>query len=343
MGPIGSDSNLPEIRQNKATREWVIYAPSRGRRPRDFRRSRPGRAEVPERDERCPFCPGNEAQLPPVILELPGPDASGWQTRVVPNKFPALCPELGTARACRGIYVVMPGSGRHEVVVESPSHSRQPAAMTARELEAVVETYHRRYSDLMALHGSMMAIFFRNHGEAAGTSLVHPHSQVIVTDLVPAPVRWREQTAQDHFDQWGRCVYCEILAFEVRERRRVVGENLSFVAFVPFAAEVPFEVWIMPRRHAADFGAVTDPEKADLASLLREVLGRLCCGLDDPDYNYVINTAARYRADEPQLHWYLRIRPRLTTPAGFELGSGISINPSVPEADAAFLRAVRDA
>jgi UDPglucose--hexose-1-phosphate uridylyltransferase len=202
----------------------------------------------------------------------------------------------------------------------------------------VLETYHRRYVDLMAEHSNMMTIIFRNHGEKAGTSLAHPHSQIIVTGIVPAHIRAREEAAGRHFDEWGRCVYCEILDFETRDRSRVVSENPSFVAFVPFAASVPFELWILPKRHAADFGSVIDAEKSDLAAILQESLSRLHRKLGDPDYNYVILSAARYRADEPQLHWYLEIRPRLTTQAGFEIGSGISINPSIPEDDAAFLR-----
>ncbi len=183
-----------------------------------------------------------------------------------------------------------------------------------------------------------MIIIFRNHGARAGASLIHPHSQLIVTSFVPHHIRWREEEAQRYFDEWGRCVFCDTLDFERREQRRVVLDNKTFLAFVPFAAEVPFEICIMPKKHQADFGDITDEEKADLAYVLREVLGKLHQKLNDPDYNYIINTSARYRAGEPQLHWYLQIRPRLTTRAGFEIGSGISINPSIPEDDAEFLR-----
>jgi UDPglucose--hexose-1-phosphate uridylyltransferase len=133
-------------------------------------------------------------------------------------------------------------------------------------------------------------------------------------------------------------VFLDMLAFEIQEQRRVVFENEAFVAFVPFAAEVPFEVWIMPRRPQADFGAISDPEKADLAHALRDVLGRLRNTLNKPDYNYIINTPARYQRNEPHLQWYIQIRPRTTTPAGFEIGSGIPVNLSLPEDDAELLR-----
>ncbi len=160
--------------------------------------------------------------------------------------------------------------------------------------------------------------------------------------MVPHHYRWREEESQRYFDQWGRCVYCDILAFEREDRRRVVFENDSFLAFIPYAAGVPFEMWIMPKRHHADFGAITDQEQGDLADALRNLLHRLDMRLHEPDYNFIINSAPRYRAGDPQLHWYLEIRPRLVTQAGFEIGSGMRINPSLPEADAAFLNGIND-
>jgi UDPglucose--hexose-1-phosphate uridylyltransferase len=277
--------------------------------------------------------------LTEVLLQMPGGDASHkWQTRVIPNKFPALGPEVGTERFRRGIYVTMPGYGRHEVIIESPYHNRDIAQMSLGEVRVIVETYHRRYVDLMEEHRNMMILIFRNHGPRAGTSLIHPHSQIIVTGMVPQHVRWREAEAQHYFDEWGHCVTCDILEHELQDRRRVVLENEGFAVFVPFAAEMPYETWVVPKNHEADFGSISDGEKEHLSSALLDILSRLHDRLMDPDYNLVINTSARYRAHEPQLHWYIQIRPRLTTRAGFEIGSGISINPTLPEEDAKLLR-----
>jgi UDPglucose--hexose-1-phosphate uridylyltransferase len=275
--------------------------------------------------------------LPRIIMEFPDPERNSWATRVVPNKYPAVTPGDDVSRYNQGIYLAMAGYGRHEVIIESPRHDQDIAQMAPEEVRVIIETYHERYVSLMREHGNMMAIIFRNHGSQAGTSLIHPHSQLVVTSMVPRYIRWREEEAQRYFDEWGRCVFCDILAFEMEDGRRIILENDSFVAFVPYAAEVPFEIWIMPKQHRADFGNISDVEKVDLALALRNCLSRLHSKLMDPDYNYVINTSARYRADEPQLHWYLQILPRLTTRAGFEIGSGININPSVPEGDADFL------
>ena len=327
-----------EIRQNKATKQWVIVAPSRGKRPLAFKRQESENQRLPAVDKDCPFCPGNEKSLPSIIMELPGPEGSQWQTRVVPNKFPALTSDENNVRYRRGLYLAMPGYGRHEVIIESPVHNRRITQMTPKEVGIIIETYHRRYVNVMKQNWSFMTLIFRNHGRQAGTSLAHPHSQIIVTGMVPTYIRWREERAQYYFDESGRCVYCDILEQEAQERQRVISENETFLAFVPYAAEVPFEIWIMPTKHQACFSDLSDQEKPGLAAILHDCLARLQRKLNDPDYNYIINTAARYRAGEPQLHWYLQIRPRLTTQAGFEIGSGISINPSLPEEDAAFLR-----
>jgi UDPglucose--hexose-1-phosphate uridylyltransferase len=281
-----------EIRQNKATKQWVIYAPARRKRPQQFQKVAEARGSLPEVDKECPFCPGNEHMLPPVIAELK--DEKGrWKVRVVPNKFPALVPTGTLERYSSGIYVAMQGYGHHEVIIESPIHNYQIAQMRLPDIGTIIEAYHLRYLELMKEDANMMILIFRNHGKGAGTSLIHPHSQLIATGMVPNHIRWREEEAQRFFDEWGRCVYCDMMVYETQEAKRIVYENEFFLAFVPFAAEVPFELWIMPKNRKADFGDITDAEKPALADAMRTVLGRLHDKLNDPDYNYIINTSAR--------------------------------------------------
>ncbi len=328
-----------QIRQNKATKEWVIYAPDRGDRPKDFKKAgEKERDKLPEYDKDCPFCAGNESMISNIIMESPDKKHDKWQTRVIPNKYPALLHKGNPERDVNDIYVTMQSYGRHEVIIESPLHNDDISIMNYDKVMVLIETYHRRYIDIMKEHKNMIPIIFRNHGKRAGTSLLHPHSQLIVTGFVPHHIRWREIEAQRYYDEWGRCVFCDILKYEANEGKRIISESKSMLAFVPFAAEVPFEIWIMPKRHQADFGKITETEKTDLARMLKNILNTYYNKLNDPDYNYLINTSARYEAGEPHLHWYLQIRPRLTTKAGFEIGSGISINPSIPEEDAEFLK-----
>lgn len=327
-----------EIRQNKATKDWVIYAPARGKRPHDFQSQVEQRPILPSCDPKCPFCVGNDASLATIICERAGQDQGMWQVRVVANKYPALTPDGSNERITEGPYIAMQGYGHHEVIIESPRHDQDIATMSEQDVAAVLAMYKQRYAKHRQDPRNLQILIFRNHGKRAGASLIHPHSQIITTGMIPRHIRNREDEAQRYYDEWGRCVYCDMIGFEQEDRQRVVLENNSFIAFIPYAAEVPFEIWIAPKRHQTDFAQINDTECIDLTQALRSVLRRLRAKLNDPDYNYVLNTSTRV-ANEPQLHWYVRVRPRLVTRAGFEIGSGMRINPSLPEADAAFLNA----
>jgi UDPglucose--hexose-1-phosphate uridylyltransferase len=295
--------------------------------------------ELPEKDGNCPFCSGNEKMIPPIVFELPTTSTDEWQTRTVPNKYPVLVPGVEIAGTNRGMYRVTTNYGRHEVVIETPFHNRDIPFMSLEEVEAVIETYSRRYSAIYNANEAVeTVIVFRNHGRNAGTSLRHPHSQIVATDLVPESVRLREQIAADYHRRNKRCILCDVIEQERGDQARLVSENDSFLCFVPFAAEVPCEVWIVPKRHCADFGLIAQEEQGHLAAALQDTLQRLHDALNDPDYNYVIRSGTRQDTMVPHLHWYLQIRPRLTTPAGFEIGSGMEINHSLPEEDAELLR-----
>jgi len=206
-------------------------------------------------------------------------------------------------------------------------------------VESIIEAYHRRYRELAARPEIKTVFVFRNHGVKAGTSLAHPHSQIIATGLVPQAVLTRRKLALSHFKTAGRCLFCHILENEAIDGRRILFQNDNFINFVPYAAEAPCEIWVVPKAHCSDFGDISDAEKTGLAEGIRLALARLSEKLNDPDYNFVIHSAPFADTGEvAALHWHVQIQPHLTTPAGFEMGSGIRINPSLPEADAAFLK-----
>lgn len=187
-----------------------------------------------------------------------------------------------------------------------------------------------------------LILIFKNHGEAAGTSLAHPHSQIVATPVVPAYVRRKCEEAIRYFDATGRCLYMDILKAEGQSGQRVILETDCFLVFHPFASHVPFETWIVPKRHRPSCGQVSQvsmEELRDLAAVLKESLRRLAELLNDPDYNYVIHSAPVDGEDEEYFLWHLEIAPRLTRIAGFEIGSGMRINTARPEETA---RAVRE-
>jgi UDPglucose--hexose-1-phosphate uridylyltransferase len=236
------------------------------------------------------------------------------------------------------MYLEMSGVGHHEVVIETPDHSKTIATLTEEDIAAVIRTYRERFLALDALPWNQLIIIFRNQGERAGTSLEHPHSQIIGTPIVPEEIRRRLEESQRYYDDLGTCVYCDIIDHELAEKTRVISTNSGFIALCPFASSVPFEVWILPRRHASSFGVLGDDEIPLLGKMLHDVLHRLHQLLGNPDYNYVVRSAPHHSAGEPHFHWYIEILPRLTTRAGFEIGSGININVVVPEDAAARLR-----
>jgi UDPglucose--hexose-1-phosphate uridylyltransferase len=261
---------------------------------------------------------------------------------VVPNKFAALSKPTGgtasTARIRKGLYLEMDGIGEHEVVIEVPDHSKTIATMTGDEVSRVVATYKARFLELDRSPWNQQIIIFRNHGEGAGTSLAHPHSQIIGTPIVPEDIRNRLEVAQRYYDDSGTCLYCDVLQAEINAKVRIVASNPGFIALTPFASTVPYNVWIVPRRHASSFGVITDEEADLLGAMLRSVLMRLRALLGNPNYNYVVRSAPHHSAGEPHFHWYLEILPRLATQAGFEIGSGMNINAVVPEDAALQLR-----
>jgi UDPglucose--hexose-1-phosphate uridylyltransferase len=328
------------FRQNILTEQWVIYAPERAKRPQHPEKNNSKATEnLPEKDALCPFCIGNEKMVPEIIYELKDSKNDRWFTRVVPNKYPALTTEEDIMGGKKGLYFTTSAFGRHEVIIESPFHNKDIPLMSTEQVERVLDTYIERYRFLSSdIKNILNIIIFRNHGPASGTSLVHPHSQIIGTAIIPKYIHDKEVIAKSYFEKKGICSLCDIIKFEIQEGSRNIYENESFLAFVPFAAEESFEIWIAPKRHSADFGEINKREKADLAQVLRDILSVLRNGLNNPDYNYITHSGSLQKRSTPYLHWYLQIRPRTTIPAGFEIGSGVHINTSLPEDDAKILK-----
>jgi UDPglucose--hexose-1-phosphate uridylyltransferase len=332
---------MSELRQDRTTGGWVIIAPQRQRRPRE-RVTEERSSGGPQRfDPACPFCPGHEAELPGIVVEASAVGTPGWSVRVVPNKFPALRPQTNMgARACRRHHA-LPGYGIHEVVIESARHDADLATMPKPEMFAVVSMYRRRFQALLEQPGIETVVLFRNHGPQGGASLAHPHSQIIAFGLAPPRLNALIETGLRHFRERGHCATCEELDIECQDGKRIVDANAQFIAFVPFAAEHPFELWIVPKRHQASFTEVADAELGDFTDLLGRSLQRLKAALDDPPYNFVIDSALRSDVAAPHIHWRLRIVPGILVWGGFELGAGLPINLSRPEDDASALRAVQ--
>lgn len=332
---------MPHLRQDVATKEWVIFSPERARRPEDLRDESLARSgwthDRPDYEKGCPFCPGHEENTPGETLRYS--DAAGnWLVRSCPNRYPALLPGEPPQRDGGRFERRMQGVGRHEVLIESPHHGTTLALQSPEEVSLVVQAWSERYRDLRLRPEAEHVILFKNHGVRGGTSLAHPHSQLVSLPVTPRSVRIRMEEAMRYHNDYGECVYCHLLWREKLDDRRIVVEGQTFSAFVPFAAASPFLVWIVPHRHSGCPSTMEPAEREDFALVLREVLARLYHALGDPDYNLIFRTASRDYGSVPFAHWFAALIPRVTNPAGFEVGTGMFINTHLPEDDARYLR-----
>ena len=329
---------MPELRKDPVVGRWVIISTERARRPSDFA----GQPVTPAGGP-CVFCEGHEARTPPEILAgRPGgaaPNGPGWTWRVVPNMFPALRIEGELEPAGEGVFDRMNGVGAHEVVIETPEHGASFATLSPDALTDVLRAYRERLADLKKDPRFQYVLIFKNHGEAAGASLGHPHSQLIATPIIPVMVAEELAGAARYWELKERCVWCDIVRQEARSRRRVVLEVDGFVALAPFAPRFPFETWVLPARHRAAFEESDPAELRALAALLGEFFRRMGRVLGDPPFNFRLHTAPLRAPELPSFHWHLEIIPKLTRVAGFEWGSGFFINPVPPEDAAEALRA----
>ncbi|MBD3258020.1 galactose-1-phosphate uridylyltransferase [candidate division GN15 bacterium] len=328
---------MPELRKDPITGRWVIISTERGNRPTSFS-SVTRTAEA----SRCPFCPGNEKATPPEVMAYrepaSEPNRPGWRVRVISNKYPALKIEGTLDRQPKGIYDRMNGIGAHEVFIETPDHNRDLVDMSVHEVRDVLWAYRERMSDLERDIRFKYILVFKNHGEAAGASLEHAHSQLIATPIIPRRVMEQIEGARRYYDFKERCIFCDIIRQEVTDNERIIKDHDAFIAFQPFAARFPFEAWIIPKSHQSSYLDMSDQEYLNLASCLKDTLLRIKMALNDPPFNYILHSRPISNEHHDYYHWHLEIIPKLTKMAGFEWGSGFYINPTAPEEAASFLR-----
>jgi len=328
---------LPEFRKDPVTGRWVIIATDRSRRPADFSRQQ----VIPKGDRFCPFCPGNEQKTPPEVLayrQSGGLNEPGWTLRVVPNKFPALRVEGDFDRQGEGLYDKMNGIGAHEVIIEAPEHNVTLGEMSEKRAEDIFWAIRDRFLDIKKDLRMRYILAFKNHGEAAGATLEHSHSQLIALPVMPRRVQEELEGAKRYYDLKERCIFCDILRQEINTGSRVVLETEHFLAVCPYAARFPFEIWVLPRRHFSNFEDSDVPTFHNLGWVMPVLVREIDKVLERPAYNVMIHTAPLQEHGLPYYHWHMELIPKLTKVAGFEWGTGFYINPTPPEESAKFLR-----
>lgn len=340
--------NVSELRRDPVSRDWVVIATGRAKRPNMFAGHRQ-RDPVYESLQACPFedlaASGNTT--PFLVFDRDAKRTSkptrNWFVQVIQNKFPAFG-GISTHRHATyvGPYIVLDGSGSHEIVVMR-DHTRSFAQFTRKETEVVIRAYLARFRFLSRQVGVHYVSIFHNFGKEAGASLFHPHSQIIGIPVVPPDIARSLAGSHRYFEDNGRCVHCEMIEWEKKDGKRIVFENGYFIAFCPFVSRAAFEVRIFPKSHEPAFDEIGEEEIAEFAEALRSVFQKIYRALGDPAYNFFIHTSPINIEHEdthyyPHYHWHVEILPKTAIWAGFELGTGIEISTLEPEKAARFLR-----
>lgn len=292
--------------------------------------------------ELCPFCPTHSEEF---ATEVPAPT---YDLAVFDNKFPSLTPNPPQPSVqTSSLYPVEPAIGAAEVVLYSEDHAATLAGMDPERVKWIINIWSDRYAALGSREEVAYVLIFENKGVEVGVTLHHPHGQIYAYPEIP-PVPAKElRSALQHLQQWGSCVFCDQIGRERSDRLRVLAENRSFLAFVPFAARYPYEVHIMSRRHAASLLDLTEPERGLLAGIMLQVL-RGYDALFGFSMPYIMGIHQAPTDDgewQAVSHFHIEFSPPYRTPtklkyvAGSEFSGGAFLNDTVPEESAERLRA----
>lgn len=331
---------MSELRKDPVTGGWRVVAENRSRRPDDYA----GGAAPSAPGAACPFCEGQESRTPPEVAAIRPrggvADGPGWTVRSFPNLFPTLA-TVATHRPPEspGVFQRAPGSGLHEVIVFAPAHSQSIAQLDPPAARTVFRFFRDRVRAIESAPSIVVSILFENRGPESGGTLPHPHAQLVATEIVPPRVAAEVRPAPAPSRGSGAdCILESVVRAEIEGRERVISDDPVLTTFCPFASEYPYEVWIVPRRHARSFADATDAEVDALAERLPAILRALGSVRPSVSYNWFVRGLPAAAAEESDLHWHLELVPRLVRPDGFEIAAGIPVNPVSPEVAAAELR-----
>lgn len=333
-----------ELRMDLVSRDWVIIATGRAKRPELFKKEKRKVEELSK--EKCPFC-HIETQKPPKLIYSHGRKVSfregdkippNWTTVVIPNKYPAVLPYHSLQKTKEGnLYQKMNAVGFHEVVV-TRNHTKPVAKLSVEETKELLDVFHQRYLALMRKKFVNYISIFQNHGVEAGASIPHPHFQIITTPLIDPDLRRALNNAKKYFRRHRECVYCLMNQWERKTQERLVFENEGFQIVCPFASKQAFEMIISPKEHLSYFERITEKQKWLLAEAFKVALEKLYRGLGDPAYNLYLHTAPCDGRDYSFYHWHWTILPKTGAIAGFEVGTKMEISTIEPEKAAQYLR-----
>lgn len=324
-----------ELRQDMVSGDWIVMAPGRSKRPHEAAIRLVKRKKAPIKE--CPFEDPQAAGNRPSLLAYPS--EKDWKIQILENKYPAVMHQkvCGTLSK-NGPYSVLPGVGHHDLVI-TRDHHKNFAKLSTEDANQVFQVFRDRY--LMLLNDPCIAynLIFHNWGPTAGASVYHPHYQMLAIPIVPPDVNHSLHGSARYFKENKKCVHCEMIAWEKKDKKRIVFENDGAIAFTPFVSRLPFEVRIFPKKHLPYFENSYDHDIADVVEALQTILKKLEHKLKDPDYNFFIHTAPiKDKGKYNHYHWHIEVYPKVSVQAAFEQGSGVELNSIDPNDAAKFLR-----
>ncbi|MGC2238528.1 MAG: galactose-1-phosphate uridylyltransferase [Pyrinomonadaceae bacterium] len=319
---------MSELRFNPMLDEWLATATHRQERtflpPTDF----------------CPLCPTVEGGFP---TEVP---AETYDIVAFENRFPSLKRETEKpAIDSTELYPARPSQGVCEVILYSPNHSTTLANEPVERIYKLVMVWRHRFSNLETFDFVKYVFIFENKGEAVGVTLSHPHGQIYAYPFVPPLIEKEIEQSRQYKAEKRNCLLCDILAEEKRFEKRIVAENASFIAYIPFFARYPYETHVSPKRHLQALTDFTRQEELDLAEILKQVLSAFDA-LFNFSFPYIMAIHSRPSdgADYDFYHFHIEFYPPMRTAtkmkflAGSEAGAGMFINDTLPEVKALELR-----
>lgn len=332
---------MPESRYDPHRGEWTLIAPGRRARPHPAHYAN----TTPSQDDpACPFCPGNESETPPEVAALREEgekDAPGWRARCVANKYPAV--ESGEpAREEEYLFSSLKGGGRHEVLIDSPHHTKGLADLGEPHAGGVLSLLQERARALAEAPGVSCVHAFKNHGAQAGASILHSHFQVLGLPVAAGGVGKKLERETVFYRERNAAILDRLIEAERGQEERIVetGEE-GAVVFCPWASRFPYLVCISPWPTEASFTGSAPEAIAAVGAALARSLRRYKELLHDPPFNLSFLPAAKDPAGIPAAHrWHIELFPRLTPQAALETGLGAHINEVAPEQAANELRGV---
>ena len=320
---------MSQQRYDVLTDEYIVLAAHRQ-----------NRTFMPPANE-CPLCPSR----PDYSSEIP---SDSYEVAVFDNRFPALSNRVtGVPTVDDELFASAPALGTCEVVCFSEEHDKSFKDLTVEQARLVVDAWADRTAELSTLDTVEYVYPFENRGQEIGVTLPHPHGQIYAYGFIPPRATKELAAARRHFEATGRNLFGDIIEAELRERVRVVGENDTWVAFVPFAAHWPVEVHLYPRVQTPDLAALDEAQRDGLAQLYRDILQRFDAMYDAPLPYISAWQQAPAKAAHPdrELGWLhvelfsiRRSADKLKYLAGTESGQGAFSNDVAPEAQAETLR-----